>query len=478
MGLVPGRSAQYGRRANGTGLADSPPDGISGPSKNCEAAQPLRKSFSFPRMPSNKLIRRSNLGVIGRCAASLAIVICLAAIGSGCDATLGGSDSAEPLKIGLLLNFSGSPQASADRERAFELALKHVNESGGVFGMDVASVVADATGDPAAAVDVARDLVEQEGVHAIVGPNASSAALPVARSVSGALGIPTISPSATSPRLTDVEDGGYFFRTALSDAFQGPVLADLVLDRGFENVGLIYQQDAYGQGLADAFEVSWSGTLRRIGIGVSQTEFMPELIRSADRGAQALVVIAYEEPTLAIVSQAIEAGIYDQFIFCDASKRIRLIEELGGERLGDMHGTAGAAAPEDVATAEWEAAFADEFGELPVLAYVKETYDATIAIAFAAQAAGSTDGALMRDKLRAIGGPPGMAIAATAEGVSDGLRMLSEGKLIDFQGAANALDWDENGDLASGHIGIWRFTFDGRIEDLQAVHIDNRNLAP
>lgn len=402
---------------------------------------------------------------------------CLAAVGSACDARLGGSESVAPLKIGLLLNFSGSPQASADREQAFHLALKHINEGGGVFGLDVESAVADATGDPAIAVEVARRLVEQEGVHAIVGPNASSAALPVAQGISGALGVPTISPSATSPRLTRVEDGGYFFRTALSDAFQGPVLADLVRDRGFDNVGLIYQEDAYGQGLADAFEASWGGTLRRVAVGTSQTEFMSELTLSAEKGAQALVVIAFEAPTLAIVGQAIAAGIYDQFIFCDASKRIRLIEELGGEKLGGMYGTAGASAPEDAATAEWEAAFTDEFGQLPVLAYVKETYDATVALALAAQAAGTTDGSAIRGGLREIGSPPGAAIAPTGEGVAEGLGILADGAAIDFDGAANTLDWDENGDLTGGYIGVWRFTLDGRIEDLDAVPIDRRQLA-
>jgi ABC-type branched-subunit amino acid transport system substrate-binding protein len=405
----------------------------------------------------------------------MAILICLAVSASGCDAALGRADPAEPFKIGLILNFSDSPQVSADRERAFDLALQHINAGGGVFGLDVESAVADSTGDPATAVAVARRLVEQEGVHAIVGPNASSAALPVARAVSGALEIPTISPSATSPLLTTVEDGGYFFRTALSDAFQGPVLADLVRDRGFDNVGLIYQKDAYGQGLADAFEESWTGSLRRVGVGTSQSAFQSDLELSADQGAQALVVVAFEAPALAIVGQAIEAGVYDQFVFCDASKRIRLIDELGGETLGGMYGTAGASAPGGVNTAAWEAAFVDEYGELPVLAYVKETYDAAIALAFAAQAAGSTDGAAIRDRLRDIGSPPGVTIAAGPGGVADGLNLLTEGVAIDFEGAANTLDWDQAGDLARGHIGIWRFTNDGRIEVLDAVLIDKRS---
>ena len=313
------------------------------------------------------------------------------------------------MKIGLLLNFTGSPEASADRKRAFDLAILHVNAGGGVLGMPVEGVSADATLDPAVAVEAARHLVEVQGVNAIVGPNASSAALPIALSVSGTLGIPTISPSATSPQLSGVEDDGYFFRTALSDAAQGPVLARATRDRGFDNVGMIYQDDAYGLGLAAAFEDSWKGTLRGVSVNTGQTTFLSELEQSSSAGAQALVVIAFEGQALSIVREAIGEGFYSRFVFGDAGKRLSLVREIGGDKLGGMFGTARASAPGNAATAAWEAAFMTEYGELPVLAYVKETYDATVALALAAQAAGSVEGAAIRDRLRKISGPPGRA---------------------------------------------------------------------
>ncbi len=401
--------------------------------------------------------------------ALLAAVTVLLIAASACGDTSGEQPSETPLKIGLLLNFTGSPEASADRQRAFDLAIKHVNEGGGVLGMPVEGVAADATQDPAAAVETARRLVEVEGVHAIVGPNASSASLPVSQNVSGTLGIPTISPSATSPQLTGAEDSDYFFRTALSDAAQGPVLAGVTEERSFDNVGVIYQDDAYGQGLADSFEESWTGTLQVVSVAVGQTGFLPELEQSASAGAQALVVIAFEEMAISIVREAIDTGAYDQFVFGDAAKRASLVREIGAQKLGDMYGTAGASSPANAATADWEAAFIAEYGELPVLAYVKETYDATVALALAAQAAGSLEGAAIRDHLRDIGGSPGSIVVGTPRGVADGLSLLAEGQDIDFDGAASTLDWDENGDLRRGYIGVWRFTSDGRIEDLDTV---------
>ena len=381
-----------------------------------------------------------------------------------------GANETAALKIGLLMDFaSGSTEVLRARQRAFELAIRHVNEGGGVFGLPVATVVGDTTADPERAVAEARSLVEADGVHAIVGPNASAHALPIAERVIGPAGIPTVSFSATSPDLTGVADHDYLFRTALSDVSQGPVLARVTRERGFDNVGLLYVDDPWGRGLAGAFEASWDGRVEAIPVDRSQTEFLSALRESAGRGAQALVVIASGSAALSMVRVAIDNGLYDNFVFSDGAKQVNLVRSLGGARLGNMYGTGPASALESTGSAAWEAAWVAEYGALPVLAYVKEAYDATIALAFAAQAAGRPDGAAIRDRLRAVAGSPGTVVIAGPTGVAEGLRILADGGEIDYEGASSSVDWDQNGDLRRGHIGIWRFTEDERIEEVRAV---------
>ena len=126
-------------------------------------------------------------------------------------------------------------------------------------------------------------------------------------------------------------------------------------------------------------------------------------------------------------------------------------------------------APGNESSAAWGAAYAAEYGEATTSSYVKEAYDATIALALAAQAAGGVGGALIRDQLRAVGGAPGRVITADPASIADGLRVLAEGGEVDYEGAATTLDWDENGDLLRGHVGVWRFTEDERIEDLSSM---------
>ncbi len=403
---------------------------------------------------------------------ALIVIALLAAIafGVGCNGATSEEESEQtPLKLGLILNFTGSPETSENRERAFKLAILHINEAGGVFGMPVTGVSTDATGDPDTAAREAQRLIDEEGVHAIVGPNASSASLPISQTVSATRRIPTVSPSATSPQLTNADDDGYFFRTALSDVAQGPVLARITHQQGFDNVGLIYQDDAYGTGLAQAFAASWNGAQRAVAVDPEQREFAAALSDSAIENPQALIVIASEQLALALVRQAIDSGTYNNFVFADSAKRLSLPQEIGADAMAGMYGTGSARAPHSTASEAWDNSYIAEYGELPVLAYVKETYDATIAIALAAQAAGTVDGEAVRDQLRAIAGPPGQSIPGTADGVADALAMLADGEDVDYDGTSGVMEWDEHGDLARGYTGVWRFTSDGGIEDLESI---------
>ena len=320
-------------------------------------------------------------------------------------------ETVTPLKIGLLLNFSeGATERAIERQRAFNLAIKHINAGGGVFGVPVEIAVGDTTRDPMVAVEAARRLIEEDGVHAIVGPSSSANSLPVAERVAGPADIPLISPSATSPLLTRAADNGFFFRTALADSAQGPVLARVTRERGFTNVGVIYVDDAWGQGLAAAFAAAWEGEITMVAFEPDRTTVHDALRQSASKGAQALVVITFEEAAETIVREALALGIYDQFTFGDAAKSPALVRAIGGNRLGGMYGTAGASTPQSLSGIAWETAYRAEYGSLPAYAYVKETYDATVALALAAQAAGSVEGAAIRDRLRAIGSGPGVQL--------------------------------------------------------------------
>ena len=389
-------------------------------------------------------------------------ILLMAGVLAACD-----GNQATPLKIGVMLvNSETRTETALDRLQAFKLAVKHVNEAGGVFGQPVEM----AEGDTLNSADEARRLIEEEGVHAIVGPNSSADSLKVVAYAAPA-GIPVISPSASSPLLTVNEDRDLFFRTVLSDVAQGPALAQLTRERGFDNVGVIYRDDAWGQGLAEAFRQAWTGGIVVVASPATQVQesYLDLLERSARDGAQALVLLTFWHEAGVILSEALDSGLYSQFLFGDALRRNGLAAAVGKGRLAGMYGTASGPSHENASTIVWDAAFRNEYGRDTEATYVKETYDAAMAVMLAAEAAGSVEGTAIRGKLRDIASPPGEQVLPGPESIDRALSLIAEGSDIDYEGASNSIEWDEYGDLKQGYISIWRFTDEDEIEDVEST---------
>ena len=326
-----------------------------------------------------------------------------------------------------------------------------------MLGQDVTFVTGDTRVDPTQSVEEARRLVDVEGVHAIVGPLSSTATLAVADSVARPSGIPLISPSATSPVLTDFADDGYLFRTTGSDAVQGLVLAQLVESEGHTNVGVIFRDDAWGQGLSEVFSANFSGTATLVSYAADgQPSYQSELKQAASNGAEVLVAMGFAE-TEVFVREAIEFDIFTRFIFTDGNKSEDLIDKIGAEYLEGTVGTAPSSDPNNASTQAWNDAYEAEYGRLPSLPFVREAYDAVIAIALAAEAAGSVDGAAIRDQLARISAPPGDVYMADAAGVQGALAAIRNGDDINFNGAATPIDWNAAGDVTSGFMEIYGY---------------------
>ncbi|MCH7652192.1 MAG: class II fumarate hydratase [Chloroflexi bacterium] len=94
--------------------------------------------------------------------------------------------------------------------------------------------------------------------------------------------------------------------------------------------------------------------------------------------------------------------------------------------------------------------------------------DATIAIALAAQLAGSVDGEAIRDALVLVASPGGMVVIPGAESVAAGLEATANGDEVNYEGAATTLDWNAAGDVTTGFVGIWQYQ-DGTIVELEQI---------
>jgi branched-chain amino acid transport system substrate-binding protein/urea transport system substrate-binding protein len=111
--------------------------------------------------------------------------------------------SAEPIKIGAVLPFSGGVELYGGQAKlGIDLAVKDINAGGGILGRPVEVLYEDDKTDPAAAVDATRKLIERDRVLALVGPitsrNLNAIAPEVERSTNLDQG--ELAPSRLAPR--------------------------------------------------------------------------------------------------------------------------------------------------------------------------------------------------------------------------------------------------------------------------------------
>ena len=172
----------------------------------------------------------------------------------------GGSSSAgETIKIGANLELSGgvASYGSSINEGA-KLAIKEINEAGGINGKQIDYIVADNKSDNAEAATAAIKLATQDKVVAMIAPATSGNTIASVQ-IANDNKIPIVTPSGTSETITVNEDGSvneYAFRTCFIDPFQGVVAANFATEElSAKNVAIyVDSSNDYSKGLAAAFK--------------------------------------------------------------------------------------------------------------------------------------------------------------------------------------------------------------------------------
>ncbi|GGM42984.1 hypothetical protein GCM10011608_29590 [Micromonospora sonchi] len=183
------------------------------------------------------------------------------------DRSTSGGDG--PLVLGGLLPRTGDlALAYPPMAAGTALAIKDLNDAGGVLGKDVVWFDGDDGTNPTVAkATVARHL--DEGVQVIIGAGGSGITAAVLEDVVKE-GRILFSPSNTAASLTSVDDRGLYFRTAPPDSLQGRALADVILRDGPHKIAIVAREDSYGEGLQDVVR----SELERAGFGGERVQLL------------------------------------------------------------------------------------------------------------------------------------------------------------------------------------------------------------
>lgn len=341
------------------------------------------------------------------------------------------------VKLGILIGFTGPIESlTGPMAAGAELAMKEVSDSGKLLGGSTVTPMRADTGciDNGLATSNAERLIA-DGIAGLIGGDCSGVTGAILQNVAIPNGMVMISPSATSPGLSTMEDNGLFFRTAPSDAREGQVMADILTDRGIKSIALTYTNNDYGKGLADAIVTSFEAVGGEVTISAAhedgKADYSAEVGALASAGGDILVVAGYlDQGGLGIIQASLDSGAYDTFGLPGGMIGDSLPANVGP----DLNGSFGQIAGSGGKGTDALAAMSKEAGFDGTSPYAPESYDAAALFMLAMQAADSTDPAVYGAKILDVANAPGEKIYPGE--LAKGLEILAAGGEVDYVGAS------------------------------------------
>ncbi len=325
--------------------------------------------------------------------------------------------------IGAILPLSGTAEVYGQAaKKGIDLAAEEVNAHGGVRGKPLKILYRDSKGLPSAGLEAAMDLIDGEGVNAILGDLLSDVTLQVAE-LADKRQVVLFSPASSVPKLTQA--GLYVFRNYPSDALEGAYVAQIASEKmRLLDFVVIAVSNAYGQGLKEAFMKYYTGPNREVHKVLNFPEGNPDL---ASIGSQVdevkpdgVYLIAYAPDRARILEELRRRGVSARIIVTRDSRD--LILGLGAAAEGlvvplDEYD----AASSDPVTQEFVKKYKAKYGEETPGLWAAQAYDAARLLAKAVDEAKGTYGQDVQIQLTTIKG---------------------------FRGATGPQDLDANGDVS------------------------------
>lgn len=330
--------------------------------------------------------------------------------GSGGE-TDGSGASGDAIPLAYTATLSGDfASYGLEMREGVDLAIEEINADGGVLGRDLTTEVVDDEGKPANGPVIAQQFCDDADIPAVLGFSFSSVALS-GLPIYTQCGLPIVASAVTSPELSGASD--IFFRTVFTDAYQGAEAAKFISEnRGVKKVAVLYQQDDYGKGVADAFSAAIEdegGTVTSSQAYQLGTVNFGSIVDKALQGdPDAVFIGGFYTEAGKIVTQVRDSGS-DLPIFASDGAASPLFLDLAGESAEGVEVYAAFSASDARAESSgFVDAFKAKYDKEPS-SWAALAYDATYVVAGAIEEAGSTDRAAVADAIRQTSGFDGVS---------------------------------------------------------------------
>lgn len=361
--------------------------------------------------------------------------------------------------LGGLWPETGSLAYLAPPELAAEkLAVKDINDAGGVLGNKITTVDADTSdADHADQNTSAAQSVLSKNPSFIIGPASSSVVKNTYKSITSQ-NIPMLSMGATSAGFSGLSD--YFFRTVAPDTVQGAVMGNLIAQDGVQKLAIAVFNDEYGTGLRDTIVKTASAAGVDIIYGEkdtfdpTETNFSSIVTAIKASNPDATLVIAFDQ-TVPLVKELAAQGLDTHKLYMTDGNTVDHSADFDAGLLKGSTGTIPGAHP----TEEFQKNVKSFNAKVTDFTYTAETYDAIVLAALAAQKGGATDGTTVQKNLMAVSGS---TKGKECDSYKACLALLKDGKEIQYKGQTSIGAFNDAHDPSSASIGVYKYDADNK----------------
>jgi branched-chain amino acid transport system substrate-binding protein len=310
----------------------------------------------------------------------------------------------DEIKVGEFASLTGgSASFGQSSHKGTALAIDEINAAGGVLGKKLKLITEDDQSTAGQPATIARKLISQDKIVALLGEVASSKSLEAAP-ICQQNKIPMISPASTNPKVTEV--GDYIFRVCFIDPFQGTVMSKFALSRGWKNVAVLtdVKQD-YAVGLAEFFikglTAAGGKVVKEQKYSTGDKDFKPQLTSIKATKPDAIFIPGYYAEVSLIAKQAKLLGLKVPLLGGDGWVGDSLIKVAGNALDGSFLSCHFSSDDKDAAVQGFVAKYKAKYnGETPD-DMAALGYDSAVILAEAIKKAGTTEGEKLKEAIAA-----------------------------------------------------------------------------
>ena len=353
---------------------------------------------------------------------------------------------ANEISIGIVLGFTGPTESIVpSMVSSAELAISEANSSKIFLSGEekINSIKIDTMCDKSKIKSVNKK-INKKNIIAIIGAACPGISEGILLGSANEKNIPMISPSATTPLLSMLDEKNLFFRTTAPSSRDGKVLAKITKDRGIKRIAVSFQDTNYGIELERNFRKSLNDSNVEITVSVpvkiNKNDLSNEVSVLAAAGGDAVAIFTeFEQDGERLIKSILDSGAFEKFILSDRMIN-ESIEKEFGKSINNSFGIIPGSNSKNVNTFNKIAQKNNIDTSGP---FIGESYDAAAVIILALQEKNFKLNNNLSKNIMSVSNSPGAKIYPGE--IAKGLKLLKKGKKIDYEGATS-VELDINGD--------------------------------